>query len=86
MKKKNYILHAITTNGGGKDLELVEDEKNVYDLYIQPDLDMEEGSINIITASFSTEEGQGIETVGCEIFDSSKRIFKVKIPLRYISK
>lgn len=82
MKKEKLYFTRYYDQWRGKDLELVEDEKNVYDLYIQaPDLDMEEGSINIITASFSTEEGQGIETVGCEIFDSSKRIFKVKIPL-----
>lgn len=82
MKKERLYFTRYHDQWKGKDIELVEDEVNVYDLYIQaPDLEMEEGSINIITASFTTAEGEGIETVGCEIFDSSKRIFKVKMPL-----
>ena len=82
MKKEKLYFTRYHDQWKGKDVELVEDEVNVYDLYIQvPDLEMEEGSVNLISANFRTKDGVFIETVACEIYDVSKRMIKLKMPL-----
>ena len=82
MNKEKIYFCRYYDQWKGKDIKLVEDEKDVYDLYIQaPDLDMTEGSINTIIANFRVLNGEFGKSVRCEIYDANKRIFKVTMPL-----
>ena len=54
MNKEKLYFCRYYDQWKGKDIKLVEDEKNTYILYVQvPDVDMAEGSINMIYANFS---------------------------------
>lgn len=80
MNKEKLYFCRYYDQWKGKDIKLVEDEKNTYILYVQvPDVDMAEGSINMIYANFSTSDDTFIETVMCE-YDSNTRIINLIMP------
>lgn len=80
MNKEKIYFCRYYDQWKGKDIKLVEDGKNTYILYVQvPDVDMTEGSINMIYANFSTSDDAFIETVMCE-YDSNTRIISLIVP------
>ena len=80
MNKEKLYFCRYYDQWKGKDIKLVEDEKNTYILYVQvPDVDMAEGSINMIYANFSTSDDTFIETVMCG-YDSNTRIINLIMP------
>lgn len=79
MEKEKLYFTRYHDQWKGKSIA-IEGEIEGYGLYVQtPDIDISEGSVNSINATFKNEEGK-IYSVGCEIYDDAKRIFRIKMP------
>ena len=82
MQKEKLYFTRLYDQWKGKDIAVEEEiiGEN-YNLYIQvPDMDITEGSVNSINATFKDKNGTTYDT-SCEIYDDTKRIFKVDMPL-----
>ncbi len=86
MKKEKLYFTRLHDQWRGKEIAVEEEIKGgSYSLYIQtPDVDITEGSVNSINATFKNKNGVTY-VVGCAIYDSSKRIFKVDMPLSVLA-
>lgn len=80
MKKQKLYFQRHYDQWKGLDIA-IEEEVDGHGLYIQvPDMDMTDGSVTSISAEF-----EGIGSRNCTVYDETKRIIRVEMPLTILA-